>query len=124
MWQARKRGKREKEGSSQHGREEREEVGSKKAMVLGLSGMLEGLLASVVPAPSAILTFGTELVYFSCQPECEAPVHSSKGSEYNGGKFCEEMIEVQAGVFWRWKNGVLHELLAHILHRQVFSFQV
>lgn len=45
------------------------------ALVLGLTGRLVGLLASVAPVSSQGVIIRIELAYYSCQPEREPPVY-------------------------------------------------
>lgn len=62
----------------------------------GLSGMLVGLLASVVGVPSQDLTFENRLAYFSGQPSGRVVVYYQGGTECKGERCCGETVELFA----------------------------
>lgn len=68
-------------------------------MVLGLSGMLVDLPASVLPVSSQSFTVSTELAYFSSRPGLKELYYFENDTEQMGGSCCKEAIELLVRIF-------------------------
>lgn len=73
------------ERSAEHEREREKLWGNDKGMMFGLNVVFVGILASVLPVPSQVLTVNTELSYFACQSGCEGLSCSQSSTEHRDG---------------------------------------